>query len=152
MDESLHINKFIEKIQIRKIQKSDSSTIAELSAQLGYKVTSSEIFEQIVKLNDHNDHFAFVAVLEDEIVGYIHGVRTLRLTTSPFIEITGLIVREKYRGKRVGCKLVKHLEEQITVSKKIRVRCNVKRELAHKFYENLSYSEKKEQKIFEKKL
>lgn len=69
-----------------------------------------------------------------------------RLATSPFAEIGGLIVNEEFRKRGIGRKLVNHFEEQIKEVENIRVRCNEKRNLAHKFYLTLNYSEKRNKK------
>jgi GNAT superfamily N-acetyltransferase len=140
----------LEEIQIREIHKSDAFSITELSVQLGYKIDESLILEQIVSINSNKDHFAFVVVLNNMIIGYIHGFLSIRLTSSPFLEIGGLIVRKEYRRKGVASALIGYLESHVNDYKTIRVRCNVKRESAHRFYLNLNYIEKKEQKIFER--
>jgi GNAT superfamily N-acetyltransferase len=66
-------------------------------------------------------------------------------------QICGLVVNENERGQGIGRKLVKYVEALFNNNGKIRVRCNIKRELVHKFYSNLEYTLSKEQKIFEKK-
>jgi GNAT superfamily N-acetyltransferase len=85
------------------------------------------------------------------VLGYIHCFNALRLTSKPFNEICGLVVDEKERGKGIGKLLVKQVESLFQDNRKIRVRCNSKRKLAHKFYCDLNYTLSKEQKIFEKK-
>ena len=139
-----------EEIKIREIHKSDAFSITELSVQLGYQIGESLILEQIASINANKDHFAFVAVLNTIIIGYIHGFLSIRLTSSPFLEIGGLIVRKEYRRNGVASTLIGYLESNVNDFKTVRVRCNVKRESAHRFYLNLNYIEKKEQKIFER--
>ncbi|MBG6132856.1 putative N-acetyltransferase YhbS [Aquimarina sp. EL_43] len=139
-----------EEIKIRELQKSDAFSIAELSVQLGYQIDESLILKQITSINSNNDHFAFVAVLNTIVIGYIHGFISIRLTSSPFLEIGGLIVRKEYRRNRIASTLIGHLENHVNDYKTIRVRCNVKRQSAHGFYLNQNFIEKKEQKIFER--
>ncbi len=140
-----------EAVQVRAIQESDSRAIAALAKQLGYDISLPVVAEQVASIIANQDHFAFVAVREAEIIGFVHGFVALRLTASPFLEIAGLVVREEDRGKGIGSRLVRHLEEYVNHCDTVRVRCNVKRELAHRFYLKLDYSEKKEQKIFARK-
>ncbi|WP_024770013.1 GNAT family N-acetyltransferase [Aquimarina macrocephali] len=140
----------LEEIKIRELHKSDALSITELSVQLGYQIDKSLILEQMALINANKDHFAFVAVLNNIIIGYIHGFLSIRLTSSPFLEIGGLIVRKEYRRKGVASALIGYLESNVNDFKTVRVRCNVKRESAHRFYLNLNYIEKKEQKIFER--
>lgn len=140
----------LEEIKIRELHKSDALSITKLSVQLGYQIDKSLILEQMALINANKDHFAFVAVLNNIIIGYIHGFLSIRLTSSPFLEIGGLIVRKEYRRKGVASALIGYLESNVNDFKTVRVRCNVKRESAHRFYLNLNYIEKKEQKIFER--
>lgn len=137
------------KIKIREIIQSDFRSITNLSTQLGYQVYEEFIESQIKKIVTNPDHHAFVALKNDIIVGYIHCFLAVRLTSSDFLEICGLVVDKEQRGNGIGSILVKYVEANV-MCKRTRVRCNKKRELAHRFYEKLNYSEKKEQKIFEK--
>jgi len=138
--------------QIRDISADDAPQVAKLSRELGYSVDGDLIAKQLTSICADSNHFAFVAISESEIIGYIHGFLAIRLTTSPFAEIGALVVSENHRSKGIGTMLVRHLEEQMSHCESIRVRCNVKRELAHRFYEKLSFNELKEQKVFERKL
>ncbi len=134
---------------IRKIKPADSESIAQLTSELGSKVDTKMVNSQILEILKTPDHYAFVAERESTVIGYIHCFRAIRLTSKPFTEICGLIVSEKERSKGIGKLLVQKVES-INKDLKIRVRCNSKRELAHKFYANLRYKLKKEQLIFEK--
>jgi len=139
-------------VQIRDIKVIDSSSIAELNQELGYQIDQCLIESQIISIRSENNHYGYVAIIDNQIVGYIHGFVSIRLTTSPFAEIGGLIVNEDFRNRGIGRKLVDHFEMQIKDVENIRVRCNVNRKSAHKFYLTLNYIEKKEQKIFEREL
>jgi predicted N-acetyltransferase YhbS len=142
----------IKEVQIRGIAKEDYEPIAELTNELGANIVPETVYDQIVEIIRNPDHFAFVAIKDYEIVGYIHCFNAIRLTSKPFLEICGLIVDEKERGNGIGKLLVQKVESLYNVSGKIRVRCNSKRELAHGFYINLDYAVSKQQKIFEKKI
>ncbi len=142
----------IDQIEIRRIEATDFSRIAELNHELGYQTSESLVERQLKIIQSKKDHYGFVATNSNEIIGYIHGFISIRLTTYPFAEIGGLIVKEQFRHKGIGRKLVEHLEQHIKDVENIRVRCNVNRKSAHDFYLALNYTEKKEQKIFERKL
>jgi predicted N-acetyltransferase YhbS len=139
-------------VQIREIAKEDYKSIAELTNQLGTNVLSNTVSDQIVEIIKNPDHFAFVAIKDKRIVGYIHCFNAIRLTSKPFKEICGLIVNNVERRNGIGKLLVQKVESLDNDSGKIRVRCNSKRELAHRFYANLKYSLSKQQKIFEKEI
>ena len=137
-------------IKIRVLVEEDYKSITELSNQLGSKINSETVRNQILNILGNTDHFAFVAEKDKEIVGYIHCFEAIRLTTKPFIEISGLVISDRERRNGIGSKLVKYVEKEVAIGKKLRVRCNAKRQLAHKFYYGLNYVLKKDQKIFEK--
>ena len=109
-------------IQIRKIEETDSSRIAELNLELGYQTSSSLVEIQLKKILSENGHHGYVAINNNQIIGYIHGFISIRLTTKPFAEIAALIVDESQRKRGVGRKLVEHLEQQINEVEKLRVR------------------------------
>jgi len=138
-------------IQIRSIKCEDYNIITNLTNQLGSNIQSDIVKDQINKILNNPDHYAFVAVLNNDVVGYIHCFNAIRLTSKPFTEICGLVVNENERGNGIGKLLVEKVENLFSDDRKIRVRCNTKRKLAHKFYFDQDYSLSKEQKIFEKK-
>ncbi len=148
----MNISDTVDGISVRTIQESDFKDITILSNQLGYKIESEVVKEQMKSIISSSDHLAFVAISNETIVGFIHGFYALRLTSMPFFEICALIVIKNHRNRGIGKYLVKYLEQNISQSGSIRVRCNTKRISAHSFYDKLSYSEKKEQKIFQKSI
>ena len=137
-------------IRVREIKEADYLSVAALTAELGYSISQEHVHEQIKSILKHQDHFALVAVKNEEVIGYIHVFRTLRLTSTPFLEIGGIIVKQAERRQGIGKMLIDAIDKFSSENIKIRVRCNSKRELAHQFYHSLSFVEKKEQKVFEK--
>lgn len=134
------------------IEASDSRKIAELNQELGYQTSKTLIDRQLKIIQSKKDHYAFVAINNNEIVGFIHGFNSVRLTTDTFVEIGALVVKEKSRNKGIGRALVNYLEIHVKNIENIRVRCDLRRKAAHDFYSALNYIEKKDQKIFERKL
>jgi GNAT superfamily N-acetyltransferase len=137
-------------ITIRNILISDASSVSRLSEQLGYSL-SENTGDNIKNILALTDHIAFVAIDDKEVVGWVHAFKTTTIESSPFIELAGLVVDEKYRGNGIGKKLVEYVK-QWCAGKKIsllRARSNVKRKEAHKFYLDLGFTEIKEQKAFQ---
>ncbi len=132
--------------QIRPIQTTDTEALLELNAQLGYALDRSSLERQLEHILQHPDHHAWLAEREGQVLGYVHGQRILRLTTPEFTEIVALVVDEKARRTGVAAALVQQLEQSSAAQ--LRVRCQVKRSGAHRFYENQGYRENKEQKVF----
>jgi GNAT superfamily N-acetyltransferase len=76
------------------------------------------------------------------------------LIAEPFVELAALVVDERARGSGAGAMLLAAVEararEQGFTS--VRVRSNVLRERAHRFYVREGYIEKKRQAVFLKRL
>ncbi|TBO44789.1 GNAT family N-acetyltransferase [Pedobacter kyonggii] len=134
-------------VQIREISEKDAESVATLSTQLGYESDIKQTSARIKRINNSNENCAFVALVDGEVVGWIHGFYTLRLESDPFIEIGGLIVDENYLNLKIGKQLIENVniwakKHQV---KKLKVRCNIKRTESHKFYERLGFKENKRQ-------
>ncbi len=126
-------------ISIRPLSSGDAPAVLRLTRQLGYTITAEE---QSAALVDITGDAAFVAVDGEEVVGWVHAFRCVMLQTVPFAEIAGLVVDEDHRGTGIGRTLVERIESWAAEQGlyEIRVRSNVIREGAHRFYEQLGYS------------
>lgn len=138
-------------VQIREISEKDAEGVATLSTQLGYESDIAQTLIRIQQINNSNENCAFVAVIDDQVLGWIHGFYTLRIESDPFVEIGGLIVDETYRNLKIGKQLIESVnlwakKHQI---KKLKVRCNTKRIESHRFYERIGFNENKRQIAFE---
>lgn len=88
------------------------------------------------------------------VIGWIHVAEKHALELDPFAEILALVVDEQARSRGVGATLVARAETWAAERALglIRVRANVVRERAHRFYVRLGYSELKRQIAFAKTL
>ncbi|PKV51647.1 ribosomal-protein-alanine N-acetyltransferase [Aquimarina sp. MAR_2010_214] len=141
-------------VSIRHARIEDAEPISLLSDQLGYKSNNNRTLNRLVEILKNKDNCVFVAVDNDKIIGWIHGFYTLRVESDPFVEIGGLVVDKNYRKNGIGKLLVEYIINWCTSKKYrlIRVRCNTIRIESHKFYKNIGFIEKKQQKIFDKQL
>ncbi|MEM6263910.1 MAG: GNAT family N-acetyltransferase [Bacteroidota bacterium] len=137
-------------MKIRRATKADVTSIFELNQELGYRSSASLVEDQLTTILSRKDHVVFVATNQEEVIGYVHGFLAIRLTTAPFVEIGALIVKETHRHKGIGSKLIDYVEQHMNEVETTRVRCNVNRTSAHEFYLALGFTEKKEQKVFER--
>ncbi len=138
---------------IREVKLADTLSINNLNEQLGYQSTTEGVRERLTEILNSDLQKVYVAETENNtVVGWIHVFGTIRLESSRFAELGGLIVSSEMRGKKIGEKLVDKAEEWAKEKgyTKIRVRCQVKRVKAHLFYERTGYNCLKEQKVFEK--
>jgi GNAT superfamily N-acetyltransferase len=142
-------------IQIRTATPADTDAIAGLSAELGYETTSEDVSERLGQLLNSQEHGIFVAVDHPKnMIGWVHVFTSHRLMTDSFADLGGLIVKQTHRGFGIGNQLLLSAEEW-AISKglqKLKVRSNVSRERAHKFYISKDYNSFKSQKVFEKTL
>ena len=143
-----------EDIQIKTISLQDAENIRKLSGQLGYSISLEDTQANIKQILALESHTALVAISNDKIVGWIHAFETRTIESLPFIELAGLVIDENARGKGIGKILVEKIKQwcmKRNISS-LRVRSNVIRKDAHKFYLNLGFSEIKEQKVFQMSL
>jgi GNAT superfamily N-acetyltransferase len=139
------------KIEIEPLTLDHALNVQRLSEQLGYPLSLHEIKNNISGMASATDHAAFIAIMDEKIVGWVHAFKSLFLESKPFIEIGGLVVDETYRNKGIGKKLFERIK-QWCVEKQIstlRVRSQLKRKEAHQFYLNNGFTEIKEQKVFQ---
>ena len=111
------------KFAIRIASDGDVPILAGLAAQLGYPVDAAV-------------------------------VPRLQLEDAPFAELAGLVVDDAVRGAGVGAALLNAAEAWARSEgfATMRVRSNVVRERAHRFYEREGYERIKAQAVFRKAL
>lgn len=141
-------------VLVRFADPSDVVDVARLSAELGYPEPSDRIAKLIDVCADDPFRRILVAEVEGRILGWIECLVFETLTASPEALITGLIVDPASRGQGIGKRLVQAVEDwakrhQLSA---IRVRSQVKRAEAHRFYESLGYETVKTQLVFRKGL
>ena len=139
-------------MNVRPAHPSDARRIAELSGQLGYPSTSSEIESRMECLLTGGRTAIFVAVEDAVVVGWISVRSDLTLEGGSFAEIAGLIVADGRRGAGIGRALLETAEAWARERGhgRLRVRSNVVRARAHAFYKRLGYETTKHQAVFDK--
>ncbi len=141
-------------ISIQSAQASDAPTIAELTEELGYEVSVAETERRLTGILDDDDHAVFVARLGDEVIGWVHVAGMKRLEATFFAELGGLVVKETARRHGVGRRLVEAATRWARDAgyRTLRVRSNVVRPEAPRFYESVGFSRVKDQQVFARKL
>lgn len=141
-------------ISVRPAHASDVPALAELSGQLGYPVAVEEMAERLRRVRDAAVGEVFVAVAERDspILGWTHVVPRLHLEEAPFAELAGLVVADFARSRGVGAALLAAAEAWARAAgfAVMRVRSNVVRERAHRFYERAGFQRVKAQAVFHK--
>lgn len=132
---------------------SDQAAVGALVRQLGYEATDAEVERRITDIVARPDHLALVAEF-GVTVGWIHAYE-VRLVEAPlFVEIGGLVVSDTARRRGTGTLLMRAVERWTAERGigNVRLRSNIKRKKAHKFYRALGYSEIKKSLTFSKEL
>ncbi|HKV65036.1 MAG TPA: GNAT family N-acetyltransferase [Rhodanobacteraceae bacterium] len=134
---------------------SDADELAKLSGQLGYPADAAAVLRRLDGMAEHHAGVVLVAVdPQGGLGGFAHVEPRRLLIAEPFAELAALVVSEMARGQRVGSALLAAAEawarEQGFAS--MRVRSNILRERAHRFYLREGYAEKKRQAVFLKQL
>ena len=139
---------------IRPARIDDAAAIAVLSGQLGYPTTSEQMMPRLAAILRRDDMAAFVAEVDGSVAGWLHMFGCERLESEPSAEIGGLVVADGLRGAGIGAQLIAAGERWARNRgyQLVRVRSNVIREDAHRFYERAGYAREKRQAVFVKLL
>lgn len=140
-------------MEMRPARAADAARLAELATQLGYPSTAADISRRLPAVATEA-HFLRVAEREGDVVGWIHAVHVQLLDSDPYVEIKALIVDDRARGGGIGEALVGEVERWAAARgcAAMRVRSNVVRERAYRFYQRLGYEIFKTQRVFCKEL
>ncbi|HET7003140.1 MAG TPA: GNAT family N-acetyltransferase [Puia sp.] len=139
---------------VRLAEMDDAHVIAELSTQWGYQSTHEKIKYLLNGILQNKDHAIFVLSHDNQIIGWIHGIYSLRVESDPFVEIGGLVVDEDFRRHGSGKFLIKKMIEWSLARNchLVRVRCNIIRREANAFYSAIGFNEIKQQKVYDMKI
>jgi GNAT superfamily N-acetyltransferase len=142
-------------IRIRAMRTDDAAPVATLSEQLGYPSTESDVRRRFAGIEGSADAAALVAESgEGQILGWVHVFAARLVESDPYVEVGGLVVAERSRGQGVGRALMAAAEEwaAATGCATIRLRSNVLRDDAHRFYAHIGYERVKTQHTFRKRV
>jgi GNAT superfamily N-acetyltransferase len=140
-------------VTIRAIEPADADAVSRLAFELGYRRSPAQIREWIEELRrTPREQAAFVAVLENEIAGWIDISIERRLQSPPFAFIGGLVVKDGSRNRGIGRRLCAHAEAWAWQRgvETVRVTSRSTRAAAHRFYLRDGYKEVKTSLVFEK--
>ena len=131
----------------------DHAAVGALVRQLGYPESDEVVCGRIADITGREDHLALVAEF-GVVVGWVHAYEVQLLEHSLSVEIGGLVVADTARRRGSGTLLMRAAEgwaaeRGIT---EVRLRSNVKRKAAHRFYRALGYSEVKTSFTFARQL
>lgn len=140
-------------ISIREAATADAEALALLSGQLGYPADAATI---VRRLGDIAARGVVLVAVDPQgaVCGFAQVEPRRLLIAEPFVELAALVVSEEARGSGAGAVLLAAVEAWTRDHgiASVRVRSNVLRERAHRFYLREGYVEKKRQAVFLKRL
>lgn len=141
-------------LTVRPLAIEDAEAVSSLSTQLGYPCDAATMRKRIHQLTQSSDRIAFVAVLEDVVVGWADASIERHLQSQDVVELGGLVVKEGHRGLGIGRRLCEAVEQWAVRQEipRVRVRSQIKRQDAHRFYLRDGYEHVKTSEVFEKRL
>jgi len=139
---------------IRTANKEDCPDITQLTNELGYPSSEEKVGEILDVVLKHEDHQLFVAEIDKQLVAYIHLVSSIRLGSDPFVEVVAFVVHSNFRNKGLGKSLINETEKWVRAKnvKNIRIRSNIIRQEAHKFFTERGFTNLKTQEVFLKQI
>lgn len=141
-------------VTIRGARVSDADVIAELTTQLGYDLTKEDAAYRLSRILLRDDQQFFVADVDNRAVGWVHVVFAEYVDAEAFVVIGGLVVDRKHRCLGIGRALMDRAE--IWARERgcsiVRLTSSATRKTAHRFYEDLGYTNIKTQYSFVKPL
>lgn len=142
-------------ITIRLASAEDAPRLTTLCEQLGYPSSEADVQRRLAEeILPDSDHAIYVAESSGLVVGWIHIYLRRLLVSDQHAEVGGLVVDEAYRSQQIGQMLIESAECWACERdcRDVRVRSNVIRERAHRFYERIGYGNVKTQYTFYKDL
>lgn len=136
---------------IREVNKKDVERIQKInSLALGYEYSIEKTKSQLNKVLDTSWNKIFVAVIDNQVVGYVHAAEYECTYMDSLKNIMALAVDSSYRELGVGKELMKAVENwaKETGSHGVRLVSGHNRTGAHTFYQRCGYQMRKEQKNF----
>lgn len=140
------------RVKVRPGRLADAPDIVRLCEQLGYRTPLAQARKVLSSKKS--------TVLVADLDGFVAGFAEVRKDEPSLIsdpsraELVGLVVDEGFRSGGVGAALVAAAEAWAKGRRlaSMRLRCNVKREAAHRFYERHGYAHAKTSKVYDKRL
>ena len=143
----------IKELIIRKIRAADYPHIYLLNQDFNPRLASfseDRVKERIERITSSTDDMILVGEYNNEVIGYIHGSPYELLFSDSLVNILGFVVKEQYRKRGVGTKLIASLEAWAKDNgfSGIKLLSHPSRIHAHRLYEHRGYIFTKEQKNF----
>ncbi|MGL4694777.1 GNAT family N-acetyltransferase [Enterococcus larvae] len=135
-------------MKIREAVLSDAERLCSINrTSLGYDYPLEETKKQLKDLLQLSDNKLFVCTVEDQVCGYIHGAVYKTLYAPKMVNILALSIDTNFHGQGCGKALMTEMEKwTLTVGAfGIRLSSGENRTSAHRFYEHIGFTKRKNQ-------
>jgi GNAT superfamily N-acetyltransferase len=140
---------------LRPAVPDDAEAVAAMAGELGYPTEPAVMRARLEIVASKPDELVLVAEsTARRPVGWVHAFSAIRLESPPYAEIGGLVVTEPARNSGIGHALLASAEAWARDRglADMRIRSNVLRERAHRFYARCGYTSPKSQRVLVKQL
>lgn len=139
-------------IPVRPARVSDAEGIARLTAQLGYEIDGPAVSDRLSRILSQPGQRFLVAERDDRLVGWVHAIVWELVETGAFVVIGGLVVDRSLRKQGIGRALLANAEAWAVEQgcAVVRLWSSIARTEAHRFYQQLGYTNIKSQYSFVK--
>jgi len=139
---------------IRDAVVSDAAEITRLVLELGYPAETAVIAKRLARVTAGPQRVVLVAVIEEQVVGWLEARASEVLESGFRVEIVGLVVSDLCRRRGVGRHLIQRAEEWAAKidAPLLVVRSNIKRVESHRFYTALGFTTTKTQVVYRKSM
>ncbi|GGB14155.1 GNAT family N-acetyltransferase [Agarivorans gilvus] len=140
--------------KIVKAKTEFADAIARLTGQLSYAVSREETKQWLIELEQSERHGVFVALIKQDLAGWLVVEHRLSLEAGHRAEITGLVVGSDYRRSGIAQGLVAAAEQWAKQQglARMEVKSNAARVESHLFYPSVGYQLEKTSHSYAKKL
>jgi GNAT superfamily N-acetyltransferase len=132
----------VDGVAFRPAATADAGAIAALVTQLGYPTSPAEMEQRLHRLLVRPEYISVVAAFSGEIAGLAAAYVGHALEfDSPYGQLIGLVVDERWRGRGIGRLLMERMEDALRDrgATMLILTSGSRREDAHKFYEHIGY-------------
>ena len=135
-------------VVVRDAVLADADALAALGVQLGYECTPESMASRLQMLPGSQS--VVVAQAGAQVVGWIQFGVGLAIESSPFVEISGLVIDAGHRRQGIGRRLLNSARDWAVARDidTLRVRSNDQRTDTHAFYLKRGFTLLKAQKVF----
>ena len=137
---------------VRPSTTGDLRRLVELSAALGYPIGAAEMQARVGLLGD--DDLLAVGEVDGTVAGFVAARHDDHLAEGPAIEVSALVVDPGFHRRGVAAALMASVEDWAAARGRgiVRLRANVVRSGAHRFYEAQGFEPVKRSTVFEKRI